>query len=150
MPPPSLSIVPISIPVAARCPSLPADMSWTALLADTSWGLAGLGRRRVRVRQRGHRGSEGLRLVVQSYREQDVVAGRPTPYARPLASTQRAVSSDQLRGGVQLDLVHFESDHDDVVVIAWAEEGDADLDYDGLQARPPRAGALAAVEPLLS
>jgi hypothetical protein len=78
------------------------------------------------------------------------VAGRPTAYARPLASTQRTVSSDQLRGGIQLDLVHFESDDDDVVVIAWAEEGDADLDFDGLEARPPRAAALAAVEPLLS
>ncbi len=150
MPPPSLSIVPIAIPAPARCPWLPSDTSWTALLADTSWGLEGLGRRRVRVRQGGHRGAEGLRLVVQSYREQDVVAGRPTAYARPLASTQRTVSSDQLRGGVQLDLVHFESDDDDVVVIAWAEEGDADLDFDGLEARPPRAAALAAVEPLLS
>ena len=106
------------------------------------------------MRQGGHRGAEGLRLVVQSYREQDVVAGRPVPYARPLASAQRTVSSDQLRGGVQLDLVHFESDldddDDDVVVIAWAEEGEADLDFDGLEARPPRAAALAAVEPLLS
>jgi hypothetical protein len=151
LPPPSLSIVPIAVPSPARCPSLPPDASWTALLADTSWELSGLGRRRVRVRQGGHRGAEGLRLVVQSYREQDVVAGRPAPYARPLASTQRTVSSDQLRGGVQLDLVHFESDHrDDVVVIAWAEEGEADLDFDGLEARPPRAAALAAVEPLLS
>jgi hypothetical protein len=141
------------LPVAARCPSLPDDASWTALLADTSWGLSGLGRRRVRVRQRHVGGStgEGLRLVVQSYRSDDVVAGRPTPYARPLSSTQRSVSTDQLSGGVQLDLVHFENDDDDdVVVIAWAEEGEPDLDYDGLEARPPRAARLAAVEPLLS
>jgi hypothetical protein len=150
--PPSLSIVPpVNVPMAARCPSLRGDGSWTALLADTSWGLSGLGRRRVRVRQRnqGH-AREGLRLVVQSYRERDVVAGRPTPYARPLASAQRGVSSDQLTGGVQLDLVQFESDDDDVVVIAWAEEGEPDLDYDGLEARPPRAARLAAVESLHS
>lgn len=151
LPPPSLSIVPsLPVPGAARCPSLPNDSSWTALLANTSWGLAGLSRRRVRVRQQAPRSGEGLRLVVQSYHEQDVVAGRPTPYARPLASAQRSVSSDQLRRGVQLDLVHFEASHGDVVVIAWTEEGDADLDYDGLEARPPRSAALAAVEPLHS
>jgi hypothetical protein len=121
------------------------------LLADTSWGLSGLGRRRVRVRQPHQGGArEGLRLVVQSYRERDVIAGRPAAYARPLASAQRAVSTDQLKGGVQLDLVQFENDDDDVVVIAWAEEGEPDLDYDGLEARPPRAGRLAAVEPLCS
>jgi hypothetical protein len=55
-----------------------------------------------------------------------------------------------LKGGVQLDLVHFESEDEDVVVIAWAEEGEPDLDYDGLEARPPRAARLAAVEPLYS
>jgi hypothetical protein len=150
MPPASLSLVtPVAVPLAARCPSLPEDASWTALLADTSWGLSGLGRRRVRVQQPHHgRAREGLRLVVQSYRERDVVAGRPVPHARPLASAQRAVSTDQLKGGVQLDLVHFEQDTDDVVVIAWAEEGEPDLDFDGLQARPPRAVRLAAVEPL--
>jgi hypothetical protein len=53
---------------------------------------------------------------------------------------------------VQLDLVHFEAEDEDedVVVIAWAEEGEPDLDYDGLEARPPRAARLAAVEPLYS
>jgi hypothetical protein len=114
--------------------------------------MSGLGRRRVRVRQRQHGASrEALRLVVQSYRELDVVAGRPTPYARPLASAQRGVSSEQLKGGVLLDLVHFGIEPEDgVVVIAWVEEGEPDLDFDGLEARPPRAGRLAAVEPFFS
>ena len=85
--------------------------------------------------------------MVQSYRERDVSAGRPLAYARPLSSAQRAVSPDQLRYGIQLDLVHFE-EHDDVVVIAWAEEGEPDLDFDGLEARPPRSARWAAVEPL--
>ena len=92
--------------------------------------------------------------MVQSYRERDVLAGRPVPYARPLASTQRAVSADQLRFGVQLDLVHFEdaedAEADEVVVIAWAEVGEPDLDFDGLEARPPRSARWAAVEPLYS
>jgi hypothetical protein len=156
MPPCALTgaaAAPLTVPPPARCPVLSGASSWTSLLADTSWGLAGLGRRRVRVRQRPLGiPVEGLRLVVQSYRECDVVAGRPTPYARPLASAQRGVSSDELKRGVLLDLVHFEFEADDsqVVVIAWAEEGEPDLDFDGLEARPPRAGRLAAVEASLS
>lgn len=152
LPPTRSSVIPPApVPPAARCPSLSQTGSWTALLADTSWGLSGLGRRRVRVRQRVRSTSgEGLRLVVQSYRERDVIAGRPAPYARPLASAQRAVSIDQLTRGVQLDLVQFDAHDDDVVVIAWTEEGEPDLDYDGLEARPPRAAQLAAVEPLHS
>jgi hypothetical protein len=89
-------------------------------------------------------------LVVQSYRECDVVAGRPAPYARPLSSAQRSVTSEELLGGVLLDLVHFEADDEHVVVIAWSEEGEPDLDFDGLEARPPRAIRLAAVEPYYS
>ena len=89
-------------------------------------------------------------MVVQSYRECDVVAGRPTPYARPIASAQRGVSSEELKGGVLLDLVHFEDEAEDVVVIAWTEEGEPDLDFDGLEARPPRTGRLAACEPYCS
>jgi hypothetical protein len=153
LPPSSLSgVAPLSVPPPARCPVLPGASSWTALLADTTWGMAGLGRRRVRVRQRSLGAPrEALRLVVQSYRENEVVAGRPTAYARPLSSAQRGVTSEELRGGVLLDLVHFDAeDDDDVVVIAWAEEGEPDLDFDGLEARPPRAGRLAAVEPLHS
>lgn len=88
---------------------------------------------------------------MQSYRERDVSAGRPLAYARPLSSAQRAVSPDQLRYGIQLDLVHFEDqDDDDVVVIAWAEEGEPDLDFDGLEARPPRSARWASVEALAS
>jgi hypothetical protein len=150
LPPRSPSTYP---PVAARCPALPADMSWTSLLADTSVGLGGLERRRVRVRQPVSGAPEGLRLVVQSYRERDVIAGRPLSHARPLAAAQRTVSADQLSYGVQLDLMHFEPGDDqeeDVVVIAWAEEGAPDLDYDGLEARPPRSARWAAVEPLRS
>jgi hypothetical protein len=152
VPPTASGSIPPPNPLAARCPALADESSWTSLLADISTGITGLGRRRVRVHQRmAHTSShEGLRLVVQSYRERDVSAGRPRPYARPLASAQRAVSSDQLHFGVQLDLVQFEVDDDDVVVIAWMEEGDTDLDFDGLQARPPRSARWAAVEPLYS
>jgi hypothetical protein len=156
VPPTASGSIPPPNPLAARCPALADEASWTSLLADTSSGLTGLDRRRVRVHQRGAHTSheslrhEGIRLVVQSYRERDVIAGRPRPYARPLASAQRAVSPDQLHYGVQLDLVQFEGDDEDVVVIAWMEEGDTDLDFDGLEARPPRSARWAAVEPLYS
>ena len=151
VPPTASGSIPPPNPLAARCPALSDAASWTWLLAVTEWGLSGLGRSRVRVHQRvTHTSPEGLRLVVQSYRECDVIAGRPRPYARPLASAQRSVSSDQLHFGVQLDLVNFEGDDDDVVVIAWMEDGDSDLDFDGLQARPPRSARWAAVEPLYS
>jgi hypothetical protein len=161
VPPTASGSIPPPNFLAARCPALSDTGSWTALLADTAGGLDGLARRRVRVRHPGSHSSavpsaghsaapsEGLRLVVQSYRERDVSAGRPLAYARPLSSAQRAVSPDQLRYGIQLDLVHFE-EHDDVVVIAWAEEGEPDLDFDGLEARPPRSARWAAVEPLYS
>jgi len=143
IPPPNL--------LFARCPALSDTASWTALLADTAGDLAGWGRRRVRVRHSlSASAPEGLRLVVQSYRERDVSAGRPLAYARPLSSAQRAVSADQLRFGVQLDLVHFEDEDEDVVVIAWAEEGEPDLDFDGLEARPPRSARWAAVKPMHS
>jgi hypothetical protein len=152
LPPSALSgVAPLSVPPPARCPALPGGTSWTSLLADTAWGMAGLGRRRVRVRQRAQGAPrEALRLVVQSYREGDVVAGRPTPYARPLSSAQRGVSTEELTRGVMLDLVHFDAEDEHVVVIAWAEEGEPDLDFDGLEARPPRGSRLAAVEPLHS
>jgi hypothetical protein len=164
VPPTASGSIPPPNYLAARCPALSDTASWTALLADTAGGLDGLGRRRVRVRHpgsphaaavhstAGHSApAEGLRLVVQSYRERDVSAGRPLAYARPLSSAQRAVSPDQLRYGIQLDLVHFQDqDDDDVVVIAWSEEGEPDLDFDGLEARPPRSARWAAVESLAS
>ena len=151
VPPSASGSLPPPNHLAARCPALSDTASWTALLADTAGGLTGLGRRRVRVRQPVSATTpEGLRLVVQSYRERDVSAGRPLAYARPLSSAQRAVSPDQLRYGIQLDLVHFEDHDDDVVVIAWAEEGEPDLDFDGLEARPPRSARWAAVEALAS
>jgi hypothetical protein len=154
VPPTASGSIPPPNYLAARCPALSDTASWTALLADTAGGLTGLGRRRVRVRQPVSAiAPEGLRLVVQSYRERDVIAGRPLAHARPLSSAQRAVSPDQLRFGVQLDLVHFEDFEDEdehVVVIAWAEEGEPDLDFDGLEARPPRSARWAAVEPLYS
>lgn len=144
-PPPSLSAAPP--PLSTRFPSLPADSSWTALLAATEWGVNRLGRQQVWVRHRVVPTEGWLRLIVQCYREADLVEGRPGRYARPLGSAQRTVSAVELARGVRVDVVHFESEDDaDVAVIAWAEPGDAELEYDGLELRPSAETPLAAVE----
>jgi len=130
-------------------PSLPGDASWVALLADTSTGLSGLARWKVLVSQKLRR-EEGVRhLVVQSYRRADVVEGRPTSYARPLASAQRSVDPQQLAQGVVVDLVNFDTEDHDSVVLAWTEPDKEDLDFEGMTARPGEDAELAEVQPLL-
>lgn len=134
--------------LAARYPSLPGDASWTALLADTSSGLAGLARWKVNVRQETQAGLERVRLVVQAYRRSELVDGQPALYARPLASTQRAVLTEDLSCGITVELVHFSDTEEDSVVLAWSEAGDADLDFDGLETRPGAQSRFAETMPL--
>jgi hypothetical protein len=138
--------------LAARFPSLPADRSWTALLAATEWGVNSVGRRRVRIQQRVSSSEHGdLRLLVQCYRQSDTAGGRPRPYARPLGSAQRSVAAAQLASGMDVDMLHFESElEEDVVVVAWVEPGEADLEYDGLEARPANDTLFARVESFAS
>ena len=80
------------------------------------------------------------RLVVQAYAPGSLTQGSlPGGASRPLASAQRAVSAEELRQGVAVDVMQlggeFRAVHDPTVV-AWVEPGDADLDYHGLRARP--------------
>ena len=79
------------------------------------------------------------RLVVQSYDG----TGRALPgrESRPVASTQRAVTADELRRGVHVDLVAMRADATESegakpMVVAWIEAGHPDLEFDGLTARP--------------
>jgi hypothetical protein len=147
--PPSPSFTPAGL--STRFPSLPADSSWTALLAATEWGVSSLGRRRVCIRDRVSPADARLHLVVQCYRESDTLAGRPLGHARPLGSAQREVSTGELARGVHVDLVHFESDADEeVVVVAWVQPGEPDLEYDGLEAKPGPDTSLCRVEPSAS
>ncbi len=137
-------------PLAARYPALPGDASWTALLADTSSDLGGLERWRVEVQQTPPRHAASLRLVVQAYRRGELIEGRPGPYARPIASAQRLVHSEDLLEGVVVDLMHFgdvASEEGDSVVVAWTEPAHTELDFDGLEARPGNQ-ALAHVRAL--
>jgi hypothetical protein len=112
--------------------------SWLALLAATTLG-DGADTLRAEVRAEGV--SDGAyRLVVQSY---DASEGSlPARGARPIGSVQRAVTADELRQGVSVNLLELrpgapaESARERPMVMAWIEAGAPDLEYDGRTARP--------------
>jgi hypothetical protein len=93
------------------------------------------------------------RLIVQSYDHADV--STLGTRERPVASTQRAVTPEELKQGVRVGLLEFRQDRrepDDGVdvatarplVLAWVEEGRPDLELDGLRARPQPGSLLGA------
>jgi hypothetical protein len=118
-----------------------------SLVAATTLGLSDLHQVKTRISARGEVQNEGeLRLIVQSYPRQTLDEHQvPDAYARPLASTQRAVTPEELRAGIDVSLVQVPPDADtDAVVVAWIERGSPTLDYDALEARPPQ-GAFYGV-----
>lgn len=128
-----------------------ASASWMALVAATTLG-GGVAIQRVRAavsadpRQLDD-SLEGYRLIVQSYAPKSVRAGTglPTPHARPLASTQRAITREELARGVAVDVVGLDEQPDDApVIVAWVERGQPDLEFDALGARPPADGCYAS------
>lgn len=112
--------------------------SWMALLAATTLGSAA-DTLLAEVRADGLAGEKPYRLVVQSYDRSDgVVPGR---YARPVGSIQRAVTADELRQGVHVNLIELResaerADDEAPVVVAWIEAGEPNLEFDGRTARP--------------
>lgn len=122
----------------------PAGVSWVALVAATTLGVGGVQRVRAAVsadpRELGH-SRDGYRLIVQSYAPSSLGSGQlPAGRARPLASTQRAITPEQLARGISVDMLGLEQSAtpqpEAPVIVAWVEQGRADLDFDGLQARP--------------
>ncbi len=111
--------------------------SWLALLAATTLGDAA-DTVRAEVRANGLSNGRRYRLVVQSYDTSDGAV--PGPYARPVGSTQRAVTADELREGVQVDLLELRRSTNAVtekpLVVAWLEAGGPDLEFDARTARP--------------
>jgi hypothetical protein len=94
--------------------------------------------------------AEGLtegayRLVVQSYEHK---AGRlPGHHARPIGSVQRAVTADELRRGVRVNLLELREpslEGASPTVLAWIESGKPDLEFDGRKARP-QAGSVYGI-----
>lgn len=124
--------------------------SWMALVAATTIGLGQLDRVRAEVSAdtaalgSGHR----YRLVVQSYARDSVVAGNmPGSRQKPLASAQRSVTAEELSRGVAVDVLRVgEALDPSQVIIAWIEKGEANLEFDGAEARPGDAALYGASE----
>jgi hypothetical protein len=123
---------------------------WTALLAASALGIGGANMLHADVQSdAGLADGRDYRLVVQSYEGADGASVDLS--ARPLASTQRSVTAAELRQGVRVGLLELrqdrsESDGSPAVVVAWVEEGKADLAFDGLRARP-QPGSLRGAAP---
>jgi hypothetical protein len=111
-----------------------------SLLAATTLGVGSVNQVRAHVSAGEAVVGDGeLRLIVQSYRRDRLRDGRrPERGVRPLASAQRAITAEELRQGVDVSFVELESDATDTdsVVVAWVENGSANLDFDALEARP--------------
>lgn len=117
-------------------------VSWASLVAATTLGMTAVGEVRARVRgSQDFGGDQQLRLVVQSYRQDGI--GRdlhPNHRAVPMASTQRAITAEELRNGVDVRMLRFgleDVGEADSFVVAWVERGSPTLELDGLGARPP-------------
>lgn len=127
--------------------------SWMALVAATTLGpnaMAGTLRAQVRADLPLAGGSlaqdKTYRLVVQSYDGGAIEAFASS--AKPVASTQLAVTGRELAKGVDVDLVEIrsaEKQSNDTVVVAWIETGKADLEFDGREARPTDASVVGQV-----
>jgi hypothetical protein len=118
--------------------------SWLALLAMTTLGDAA-GTLRAEVRASGLSGGGVYRLVVQSYD----ATGRD---ARPVGSVQRSVSADELRHGVNVNLLELReatatgTEIQSPLVVAWIEAGEPDLEFDGRNARPSPGSVYGVVK----
>lgn len=116
-----------------------------ALVAATTLGLSQV--QYVRTTVSAHIVAPELRdcsfrLIVQSYAPGSADAHHIAVGARPLASSQRAITSEELAQGVRIDLAHVGvSSEEAPLVVAWVEPGDPDLEFDGMTARPSE-GAL--------
>lgn len=131
-----------SLPMASsRTPQRVASAaSWMSLLAATSLGVSGVNQVRARISAGEEVAGDGeLRLIVQSYRRDRLRQGRmPERDVQPLASTQRAITAEELKHGIDVSMLELgpESSESESVVVAWVEKGSANLDFDALEARP--------------
>lgn len=119
--------------------------SWLSLVAATTKGIGQLGRVRVKIKATARMPGSAFRLVVHSYAASALRQDEaPSAALTPIASVQRAVSQEDLRSGLELDLVHVGSSSpipDEYIVFAWVEPGHPDFAYDAALARPS-VGAL--------
>jgi hypothetical protein len=128
---------------STRAAKAAAGVSWLALVAATTVGVGSLHRVRAAVSADARSlGSSdvGYRLVVQSYSPESFAVGPrdlPSQKARPLASTQRAVTREELARGVAVDVLGVSASAGTApIIVAWVERGRPDLEFDALEARP--------------
>ena len=141
-----LSMPPTPIPL--RSTRSATAGSWLALLAATTLGDAA-GTLHAEVRADGIADDRAFRLVMQSYDASD--GPLPGRHARPIGSVQRAVTADELRQGVHVDLLELRegttAPHTDrPVVVAWVEAGEPNLEFDGRTARPAPGSVYGVVK----
>jgi hypothetical protein len=122
--------------------------SWMALLAATTLG-DGADTLHAEVRADGLANKGAYRLVVQSYDASD--GPLPGHDARPVGSVQRAVTADELREGVHVDLLELREvaaaqRANGPVVVAWIEAGEPNLEFDGRTARPAPGSMYGVVK----
>jgi hypothetical protein len=124
--------------------------SWMALVAATTIGLGHLDRVRAEVSADTTAlgdASGRYRLVVQSYARESIAGGRPAQWQKPLASAQRSVTAEELSRGVAVDVLRVGEELDpSQVIVAWIERGEADLEFDGAEARPSAHALYGASE----
>ena len=125
--------------------------SWMALVAATTMGLGELDRVRAEVSVDTATlgaASGRYRLVVQSYAQGSVPAGMlPGARQKPLASAQRSVTAEELSRGVAVDVLRVgEAVGPSPVIVAWLEQGEANLEFDGAEARPSETSLYGASE----
>jgi hypothetical protein len=119
-----------------------AGASWLALLAATSLGVRTLGQLRADVRvdaalDESAEGASGYRLIVQSYDRSQLDQDQlPSLGARPSGAAQRAVTLEELRRGIQVNMVGVEGHAARSTVLAWIEPGHPDPEFDPATARP--------------
>lgn len=128
---------------STRAAKAAAGVSWLALVAATTVGVGSFHRVRAAVSADARAlGSSdvGYRLVVQSYAPESFAmrgGDLPTQKARPLASTQRAVTREELARGVAVDVLGVTASGATApIIVAWVERGRPDLEFDALEARP--------------
>jgi hypothetical protein len=117
-----------------------AGVSWMALLAATTVGIGSVQRVRAAVSADPTKlasSERGYRLIVQSYARSSLVNGQlPQKREKPLASTQRAITREELARGVAVDMLGLAEQQEAPIIVAWVESGRPDLDFDALEARP--------------
>lgn len=126
--------------------------SWIALVAATTLGAVQFASLRAEIKAEPGVAVDDAageyRLVVQSYASDGSVAadGLPAVGAKALASSQRAITAQELREGIAVDILQVGGDADasQPIVIAWVELGQPNLEFDALRARP-NPGALYGV-----